>query len=182
MQSLKICKQTIIKSHFLKKNTLCLNTLNTRSYTTDPDPTTKPKKAHLVLKNGKTFPGYSFGYNKSTSGEIVFNTGLVGYTEGLTDPSYSGQILTLTYPIIGNYGVPDTKLKDEFGLLKNVEANKIHVKGLIVQNYTHKYSHWNAVKSLSKWLHEEKVPALYGIDTRMLTKMIRNEVRNNKIK
>ncbi len=98
----------------------------------------------------------------------------------MTDPSYAGQILTLTYPIIGNYGVPDTSETDEYGLLKHVEANKIYVQGLIVQNYTHKYSHWNAVKSLSKWLIEEKVPAIYGIDTRMLTKMIRSEVRNLK--
>jgi carbamoyl-phosphate synthase (ammonia) len=90
--------------------------------------------------------------------------------------------LTLTYPIIGNYGVPDTLSRDEFNLLKYVESNKIHVQGLIVQNYTHKYSHWNAVKSLSKWLIEEKVPALYGIDTRMLTKLIRSEVRNLDIK
>jgi carbamoyl-phosphate synthase small subunit len=142
----------------------------------DYDPSLKPTKAHLILKNGKSFQGYSFGYKKSMSGEVVFNTGLVGYTEALTDPSYCGQILTLTYPLIGNYGVPNTNILDEYGLLKNVESNKIHVNGLIVQNYTHKYSHWNAVKSLSKWLREEKIPALYGIDTRMLTKMIRSEV------
>lgn len=98
------------------------------------------------------------------------------YTEALTDPSYAGQILTFTYPIIGNYGVPCTTAKDKYNLLKNVESNKIHVQGLIVQNYTHSYSHWNAVKSLSKWLVQEKVPALFGVDTRMLTKMIRNDV------
>ena len=100
---------------------------------------------------------------------------ILSYTEALTDPSYSGQILTLTYPIIGNYGVPNTTVKDVYNLLKNVESNKIHVNGLIVQNYTHNYSHWNAVKSLSKWLREEEIPAIYGIDTRMLTKIIRNE-------
>lgn len=129
----------------------------------------------MILKNGKTLSGYSFGSPNSKAGEVVFNTGLVGYTEALTDPSYSGQILTLTYPIIGNYGVPSTTARDEYGLLKNVESHKIHVSGLIVQNYTHKYSHWNAVKSLSKWLIEEDVPALYGIDTRHLTKMIREQ-------
>lgn len=128
-----------------------------------------------MLKNGKTLPGYSFGYNQSKAGEIVFNTGMVGYTEALTDPSYAGQILTMTYPIIGNYGVPNTQAKDEEDLLKHVESNKIHVKGLVVQNYTHNYSHWNAVKSLSKWLIEEQIPGIYGIDTRMLTKIIRSE-------
>ena len=81
----------------------------------------------------------------------------------------------MTYPIIGNYGVPNTEVKDEFNLLKHVESDRIHVQGLIVQNYTHNYSHWNAIKSLSKWLIEQEVPAIYGIDTRMLTKMIRNE-------
>ena len=82
----------------------------------------------------------------------------------------------MTYPIIGNYGVPHTQARDEENLLKNVESNKIHVQGLVVQNYTHDYSHWNAVKSLSKWLIEEQIPAIYGIDTRMLTKIIRSEV------
>ncbi len=130
----------------------------------------------MVLKNGKSFPGYSFGAKTSKAGEIVFNTGLVGYTEALTDPSYAGQILTLTYPIIGNYGVPDTTARDKYGLLKHVESSKIHVEGVIVQNYTHNYSHWNAVKSLSKWMSDENVPGIYGIDTRMLTKMIRNDV------
>lgn len=128
-----------------------------------------------MLKNGRTLTGYSFGYNQSKAGEIVFNTGMVGYTEALTDPSYAGQILTMTYPIIGNYGVPNTQAKDEEDLLKHVESNKIHVKGLVVQNYTHNYSHWNAVKSLSKWLIEEQIPGIYGIDTRMLTKIIRSE-------
>ena len=100
------------------------------------------------------------------------------YTEALTDPSYAGQILTFTYPIIGNYGVPDVLARDNYGLLKNVESNKIHVQGLIVQNYTHNYSHWNATRSLSRWLIEQKVPGIFGIDTRMLTKMIRSEVSN----
>ena len=135
---------------------------------------TKAQSATLVLQNGTTLKGYSFGEPKSTSGEVVFNTGLVGYPEALTDPSYRGQILALTYPIIGNYGVPDTAAIDEYGLLKHVESEKIHVSALLVQDYTDGYSHWNAVKSLSEWLKEEKVPALYGIDTRMLTKIVRD--------
>ncbi|CAL1529066.1 unnamed protein product [Lymnaea stagnalis] len=135
----------------------------------------KPRRAHLILKNGKRLPGISFGKPVSAAGEIVFNTGLVGYPEALTDPSYKGQILTLTYPIIGSYGVPDTKAKDEFGLLKNVESDKIQVSGLIVQDYCHKPSHWNSVKTLSQWLKEDNIPALYGLDTRMITKMIRDQ-------
>ncbi|XP_014667039.1 PREDICTED: carbamoyl-phosphate synthase [ammonia], mitochondrial-like [Priapulus caudatus] len=97
------------------------------------------------------------------------------YPEAITDPSYRGQILTLTYPIVGNYGVPDTFLQDEMGLRENVESDRIHVSGLIVQDYSHDYHHWNSTKSLSQWLQEEKVPGLYGIDTRMLTKHIRNK-------
>ncbi|CAB3990450.1 carbamoyl-phosphate synthase [ammonia], mitochondrial-like [Paramuricea clavata] len=135
---------------------------------------TKAQSATLVLQNGTTLQGYSFGEPMSTSGEVVFNTGLVGYPEALTDPSYRGQILALTYPIIGNYGVPDTAAVDEFGLLKHVESEKIHVSALLVQDYTDGYSHWNAVKSLSEWLKDEKVPALFGIDTRMLTKIVRD--------
>uniref|UniRef100_UPI00193A6D74 carbamoyl-phosphate synthase [ammonia], mitochondrial-like n=1 Tax=Styela clava TaxID=7725 RepID=UPI00193A6D74 len=131
-------------------------------------------EARLVLENGETFKGWSFGAENSKSGEIVFNTGLVGYPENLTDPSYAGQILNLTYPIIGNYGVPDTKARDKWGLLKNVESEKIHVSGLIVQDYSRHPSHWNMAKTLSDWLKEENVPALWGIDTRMLTKIIRD--------
>ncbi|ROL50444.1 Carbamoyl-phosphate synthase [ammonia], mitochondrial [Anabarilius grahami] len=119
--------------------------------------------------------GYSFGHDHSAAGELVFNTGLVGYPEALTDPSYRGQILTLTYPIVGNYGVPNTQELDELGLKKNVESDRIQVSGLLVQDYSAEYSHWNSVKSLAQWLQEEKVPALFGIDTRMLTKIIRDK-------
>ncbi|XP_058643579.1 carbamoyl-phosphate synthase [ammonia], mitochondrial isoform X2 [Onychostoma macrolepis] len=119
--------------------------------------------------------GYSFGHDHSAAGELVFNTGLVGYPEALTDPSYRGQILTLTYPIVGNYGVPNTQQLDEQGLKKNVESDRIQVSGLLVQDYSFEYSHWNSVKSLGQWLQEEKVPALFGIDTRMLTKIIRDK-------
>uniref|UniRef100_A0A8C5I0K1 carbamoyl-phosphate synthase (ammonia) n=1 Tax=Gouania willdenowi TaxID=441366 RepID=A0A8C5I0K1_GOUWI len=131
--------------------------------------------AHLVLEDGTRIKGFSFGHNTSAAGELVFNTGLVGYPEALTDPSYRGQILTLTYPIVGNYGVPNTSEVDELGLRKHVESERIQVSGLLVQDYSHEYSHWNSVKSLGQWLHEEKVPALFGIDTRMLTKIIRDK-------
>jgi carbamoyl-phosphate synthase (ammonia) len=135
----------------------------------------KPITAHLILKNGKRLTGISFGAPVSSAGEVVFNTGLVGYPETLTDPSYKGQILTLTYPIIGNYGVPCTKERDENGLLTNVESEKIQVSGLLVQDYCRKPSHWNSVKTLSEWLKEDGIPALYGIDTRMITKIVRDE-------
>ncbi|KAM6978530.1 carbamoyl-phosphate synthase [ammonia], mitochondrial [Tautogolabrus adspersus] len=135
----------------------------------------KAQTAHLVLEDGTRMKGFSFGHDGSAAGELVFNTGLVGYPEALTDPSYRGQILTLTYPIVGNYGVPNTHELDELGLRKNVESDRIQVSGLLVQDYSHEYSHWNSVKSLGQWLQEEKVPALYGIDTRMLTKVIRDK-------
>uniref|UniRef100_A0AAQ4PWD5 Carbamoyl phosphate synthase arginine-specific large chain n=1 Tax=Gasterosteus aculeatus aculeatus TaxID=481459 RepID=A0AAQ4PWD5_GASAC len=119
--------------------------------------------------------GFSFGHEASVAGELVFNTGLVGYPEALTDPSYRGQILTLTCPIVGNYGVPNTEELDELGLRKNLESERIQVVKSTVVIEVHEYSHWNAVKSLGQWLQEEKVPALFGIDTRMLTKIIRDK-------
>jgi carbamoyl-phosphate synthase small subunit len=109
----------------------------------------------------------------SISGEVVFNTGMVGYPEALTDPSYRGQILVLTYPLIGNYGVPDESLKDEHGLPTYFESNSIQISGLIVSSYSWEHSHWAAQKSLSKWLTNSNVPAIYGIDTRALTKKLR---------
>lgn len=127
----------------------------------------------LVLEDGKEFSGFSFGFDKSVSGEVVFNTAMTGYPESLTDPSYKGQILTLTYPIIGNYGVPDNQMKD--GMHKFFESYAMHISGLIVSGYTSEYSHWNAEKSLGDWLKEFEVPGLYGIDTRELTKILREE-------
>jgi carbamoyl-phosphate synthase small subunit len=126
----------------------------------------------LVLEDGTVFKGYSFGAEKAISGEVVFNTAMVGYPESLTDPSYSGQILSFTYPLIGNYGVP-AKENDEHGLLKFFESDKVHVNGVICSDYTSRYSHWAAEKSLGDWLKEEGVPALEGVDTRALTKKIR---------
>src|SRR5215470_5402628 len=129
------------------------------------------KKIVLVLENGTKFEGYSFGYEIPTSGEVVFNTAMVGYPESLTDPSYAGQILTVTYPLIGNYGVPEDNIIN--GLSKFYESEKIHVSGLIISEYSHEYSHWNAQKSLGEWLKEHKIPGIFGIDTRAITKLIR---------
>lgn len=131
------------------------------------------KRAKLVLQDGTVFHGYSFGANKSTSGEIVFNTSMMGYPESMTDPSYKGQLLTLTYPIVGNYGIPPNTKEDN--MLKFFESDKIQVQALIVQYYSHYYSHWNAVKSLDKWMKEQNIPGIYGIDTRELTKILREK-------
>ena len=127
--------------------------------------------AKLILEDGSTFQGYSFGAKRVVTGEVVFNTGIVGYPESLTDPSYRGQILVLTYPLIGNYGVPDDEKEDDIS--KHFESDKIQVQGLIVADYSETYSHWNAKKSLSEWLSEHNVPGIYGIDTRELTKKLR---------
>lgn len=129
--------------------------------------------ATLCLQDDTQHVGYSFGAQKSMAGEVVFNTGMVGYPEALTDPSYRGQILVLTYPLIGNYGTPDMEKVDEDGMPLFFESSEVHISGLIVSEYSTVHSHWNAVKSLGEWLQQHGVPALYGIDTRMLTKKIR---------
>ena len=128
--------------------------------------------ARLILEDGSQFVGWSFGYNAPTTGEVVFNTAMTGYPESLTDPSYAGQILVTTYPLIGNYGVPDTGLGDN-GLPLFMESEKIHAKALVVADYSETYSHWNARESLASWLKREKIPAITGIDTRRLTKVLR---------
>jgi carbamoyl-phosphate synthase small subunit len=133
----------------------------------------KSNAIRLVLEDGKVFEGQSFGYEKSVSGEVVFNTAMTGYPESLTDPSYKGQILTFTYPIIGNYGVPGNDEKNN--LSRYFESYAIHVSGLIVSDYTEEYSHWNAAKSLGSWLKEFQIPGIQGIDTRELTKILREE-------
>lgn len=130
--------------------------------------------ARLILNDGTEFTGNSFGYPANTNGEVVFNTGMVGYPETLTDPSYRGQILVCTYPLIGNYGVPDDN-EMENGLKKYFESDAIHTRALIVSDYSEDYSHWNAAKSLSQWLCEQKIPAITGIDTRMLTRKLREK-------
>lgn len=133
-----------------------------------------PKKATLFLEDGSRFSGRLLGCPISVSGEVVFQTGMVGYPESLTDPSYKSQILVLTYPLIGNYGIPDNK-KDEYGLPFWFESFKIHVSALIVGELTSDHSHWSAVRSLADWLQEQGIPAITGIDTRALTKRIREK-------
>ncbi len=134
---------------------------------------TKKKAIKLVLEDGKEFSGHSFGYEASVSGEVVFNTAMTGYPESLTDPSYKGQILVLTYPIVGNYGVPGALTEDS--MYKFFESYALHISGLVISDYTEQYSHWNAQKSLGDWLKEFKIPGIHGVDTRELTKILREE-------
>ncbi|MGY5149727.1 MAG: glutamine-hydrolyzing carbamoyl-phosphate synthase small subunit [Candidatus Nitrosopumilus sp. bin_68KS] len=131
------------------------------------------KFGKLIFDDGSVLDGEGFGYSTTSFGEIVFNTGMVGYTEALTDPSYSGQILTLTYPLVGNYGVPDSSIKDADGISKFFESDKIQVRGLVVHELSLTASHWNLTMTLDEWLYNEKIPGISGIDTRELTKKIR---------
>ena len=128
------------------------------------------REAKLILDNGEEFKGWSFGAETNTAGEVVFNTAMTGYPESLTDPSYAGQILVTTYPLIGNYGVPETGGSP---LPEFMESERIHAKALVVADYSGKYSHWNAKESLSDWLRREGIPAISGIDTRRLTMLLR---------
>ena len=147
------------------------------------------KEARLILEDGTTFCGWSFGYDAETSGEVVFNTAMTGYPESLTDPSYAGQILVMTYPLVGNYGVahpipsPTEGLPSPSDRLPFYESEKIHVKALVVADYSETFSHWNAKESLAAWLQREKIPAITGIDTRRLTKVLREHgVMRGRIK
>jgi carbamoyl-phosphate synthase small subunit len=126
-----------------------------------------------MLEDGSIFNGIGFGYPSENAGEVVFNTGMVGYTETLTDPSYRGQILCMTYPLVGNYGVPSMEIKDEYGLSKYFESNKIQVKGLLIHELSDVASHWSCMKTLDQWFYEEGIPGIYAIDTRELTKKLR---------
>ena len=131
------------------------------------------RKAQLILEDGTCFEGKSFGAHKPVSGEVVFSTGMVGYPESLTDPSYKGQILTLTYPVVGNYGVPPITGSDN--LSDFLESHEVFIEGLIVSYYSEEFSHWNAIKSLGTWLIDNNIPAICDIDTRALTKHIREK-------
>ncbi len=131
------------------------------------------QRAALILSDGSRFDGVSFGYEADVMGETVFNTAMVGYVESLTDPSYAGQILVLTYPLVGNYGVPSYDYINELPAF--MESDKIHVRALVVADYSENFSHWNAHESLSSWLQREHIPALTGIDTRALTKVLREK-------
>ena len=130
-------------------------------------------EAKLILEDGSIFSGYAFGHPGSAAGEVVFNTGMVGYPESLTDPSYKGQILVFTYPLIGNYGMPDSIRKNR--LLGSYESDKGQVHGLIVSDYSLHYSHWDTKTGLDGWLKEQGIPGIYGIDTRALTKRLRDK-------
>ncbi|TRZ79170.1 MAG: carbamoyl-phosphate synthase (glutamine-hydrolyzing) small subunit [Nitrosopumilales archaeon] len=140
-------------------------------------PTRKAKHANkfgiLILEDGTIFEGMGFGYSTTVFGEAVFNTGMTGYIEALTDPSYSGQILTLTYPLVGNYGVPDPMAKDSDGIRKNFESEMIQARGLVVHELSLTASHWNLSLTLDEWLYNEKIPGISGIDTRELTIKLR---------
>lgn len=132
----------------------------------------KEKTATLILDDGTVFRGLSFGYEKEVTGEVVFNTAMTGYPESLTDPSYAGQLMVLTFPLVGNYGVPPRTFGND-GIATFMESEKIHAGAIIVSDYSHEYSHWNAECSLGDWLKQEQIPGIYGIDTRALTKKLR---------
>ena len=127
----------------------------------------------LILEDGTELKGKSFGFNKSISGEVVFSTAMTGYPESLTDPSYKGQILVLTYPLVGNYGVPSDN--EEKGLTKYLESDRIHISGLVISNYSIEHNHWNAYRSLGDWLKKYEIPGIFDIDTRALTKRLREK-------
>ena len=130
------------------------------------------KKVTLILQDGTTFSGFSFGYEGPACGEVVFNTAMSGYPESLTDPSYAGQLMVLTYPLVGNYGVPPFTFQPN-GLPDYMESDRIYARAIIVSDYSVQYCHWNACESLSQWLKREHVPGITGVDTRQLTKVLR---------
>src|SRR4030066_2056900 len=131
----------------------------------------KNKKAILVLEDGTLFTGKGFGAARKTSGEVVFSTGMAGYPEALTDPSDKGQILNLTYPLVGNYGVPPNDLS--VGLPLYFESERIQTSGLIIHELCTEPFHWASTRTLDKWLIDENIPGICGVDTRRLTKKLR---------
>lgn len=133
------------------------------------------KPATLALKNGPVFSGLSFGADKTVSGEAVFTTSLVGYPESMTDPSYRGQIICFTQPLIGNYGVPSGTALDQFNLLKYFESPNIQCSGIVVSDVALQYSHWTAVESLAEWCKREGVAGITGVDTRELVSYLREQ-------
>ena len=130
--------------------------------------------ANLTLSDGTVFTGESFGAEADTDGEVVFNTGMVGYPESLTDPSYRGQILVFTYPLIGNYGVP-ANTKNQWGFSDVLESDAVQVRGVVCTQVSDHYSHAQAKQSLSDWLTENNIPGITGVDTRALTKKLREQ-------
>jgi carbamoyl-phosphate synthase small subunit len=131
------------------------------------------KPIKLVLEDGSEFHGKSFGYEGSIAGEVVFNTAMTGYPESLTDPSYKGQILVLTYPLVGNYGVPRQDAEND--LYKFFESDQMHISALVISDYSNEYSHWNAERSLGDWLKQHRIPGIFDVDTRLITKLLREK-------
>jgi len=131
------------------------------------------KPITLTLEDGSAFKGKSFGYEGSVAGEVVFNTAMTGYPESLTDPSYKGQVLVLTYPLVGNYGVPREDVEHE--MYKFFESDQLHISALVISDYSAVYSHWNAERSLGDWLKQHKIPGIFDVDTRMITKLLREK-------
>ncbi|NNE08826.1 MAG: glutamine-hydrolyzing carbamoyl-phosphate synthase small subunit [Gemmatimonadetes bacterium] len=131
-----------------------------------------PRKAWISLRDGARFSGFVFGAETPVAGEVVFNTGMVGYPEAITDPSYYGQILVLTYPLVGNYGVPSNG-RDANGIPQHFESERIQIRGLVTSTYNGEYHHWNADRSLSEWLAQQNVAGMHGVDTRALTRHLR---------
>jgi carbamoyl-phosphate synthase small subunit len=134
---------------------------------------TRSKPACLVLEDGSVFAGQALGAPGQAGGEVVFNTGMVGYPESLTDPSYRGQILVFTYPLIGNYGVPGRE-RDESGILRHFESEAIHAAGVVVADPSWEYDHWHASLSFDAWLRQHAISGIWGVDTRALTQALRN--------
>jgi len=132
------------------------------------------RRAELVLEDGTRFRGVQFGAPSPAAGEVVFNTGMVGYAESMTDPSYAGQILVLTYPLVGNYGVPvNGEVPAPDAISRHLESGRIHVRALVVSTLSGAFSHWSAVDSLDAWMARNGVPGIAGVDTRALTKRLR---------
>ncbi|CAO3688431.1 unnamed protein product [Umbelopsis vinacea] len=176
--------QSAMRPSMFPKNTHSLLAIRGFAVVTESPVSQKAKPAHptsdsaipasLRLQTGQVFHGTSFGAEKSVFGEAVFTTSVVGYPESMTDPSYTGQILVFTQPLIGNYGVPG-ETRDEFGLLKHFESDRIQVQGIIVNDYATQYSHWTAVESLGQWCQRFGVPAISGVDTRAIVHLLRDQ-------
>lgn len=169
---------SIIARNFVRSRAVFQRLSSVRSLATSTANVTSPAKldrATLTIRNGPVFDGYSFGANKNVSGEAVFTTSLVGYPESMTDPSYKGQILVFTQPLIGNYGVPSGEARDEFNLLKYFESPHAQCIGIVVADVALKYSHWTAIQSLSEWCQKEGVTAISGVDTRAIVTHLREE-------
>jgi len=140
-------------------------------------------KGRLILEDGTQFNGYIFGLNAPAMGEVVFNTAMAGYPDILTDPSNAGQMVCITYPTIGNYGIPAPEVyaegkgneADKFPVLGNLESSKAYVRALIVCDYSEEYSHYKAVSSLGNWMKDQRITGICGIDTRYLTQILRDK-------